>query len=126
VPPAGRHRASAGRQSHTRGDDYGMSAELISGTQIAEDIRQELKERIATLKAKGVTPGLVMVRVGEDPGSVSYVSGKSKASAELGISSETLVYPEGTGEGELLARISELNRDPRYHGILVQLPLPRQ
>lgn len=103
-----------------------MSAELISGTSIAESIRQELRERIANLKSKGVTPGLVMVRVGEDPASVSYVSGKSKTSAELGIRSETLVYPEGTGEGELLARIVELNRDPRYHGILVQLPLPKQ
>lgn len=103
-----------------------MSAELISGAGIAEAIRQELRERIASLKTKGVTPGLVMVRVGEDPGSVSYVSGKSKAGAELGILSETLVYPEGAGEGEILARIAELNREPRFHGILVQLPLPKQ
>jgi methylenetetrahydrofolate dehydrogenase (NADP+) / methenyltetrahydrofolate cyclohydrolase len=102
-----------------------MTAELISGTRIAEDIRQELRERIAHLKSKGVTPGLVMVRVGEDPGSVSYVSGKSKTSAELGIDSETIVYPESAGEGELLARIADLNRDSRFHGILVQLPLPR-
>ncbi len=103
-----------------------MPAELISGTSIAEAIRQELRDRIANLKSRGVTPGLVMVRVGEDPGSVSYVSGKSQASAELGIASETLVYPEATGEGEILARIAELNREPRFHGILVQLPLPKQ
>lgn len=103
-----------------------MPAELISGTRIAEDIRGELRERVADLKSKGVTPGLVMVRVGEDPASVSYVAGKSKAGAELGIESETLVYPEGTPEEELLARIAGLNRDPRFHGILVQLPLPKQ
>src|SRR5512136_298707 len=102
-----------------------MAAELISGTKIAEDIRRELSGRIAQLKAKGVTPGLVMVRVGEDPASVSYVSGKSKTSAELGIYSETLVYPETAGEKELLARIAELNGNLRFHGILVQLPLPK-
>jgi len=102
-----------------------MSAELISGTKIAEEIRHELAGRIAQLKAKGVTPGLVMVRVGEDPASVSYVSGKSKTSAELGIYSETLVYPENAGEKELLARIAELNSNLRFHGILVQLPLPK-
>jgi len=102
-----------------------MSAELISGTKIAEDIRQELAGRIAQLKAKGVTPGLVMVRVGEDPASVSYVSGKSKTSAELGIYSETIVYPENAGEKELLARIAELNGNLMFHGILVQLPLPK-
>ena len=102
-----------------------MAAELISGIKIAEDIRQELKSKIADLKTKGVTPGLVMVRVGEDPASVSYVSGKSKTSAELGIYSETIVYPENASEQELLAKIAELNSDSRFHGILVQLPLPK-
>ena len=108
-----------------RGDKSRMSAELISGTRIAEDIRQELAGRIGQLKAKGVTPGLVMVRVGEDPASVSYVSGKSKTSAELGIYSETLVYPDNASEKELLSRIAELNSNLRFHGILVQLPLPK-
>jgi methylenetetrahydrofolate dehydrogenase (NADP+)/methenyltetrahydrofolate cyclohydrolase len=102
-----------------------MSAELISGTKIAEDIRQELKGRIEQLKTKGITPGLVMVRVGEDPASVSYVSGKSKTSAELGIYSETIVYPENASEKDLLAKVADLNKDPRFHGILVQLPLPK-
>jgi methylenetetrahydrofolate dehydrogenase (NADP+)/methenyltetrahydrofolate cyclohydrolase len=66
-----------------------------------------------------------MVRVGEDPASVSYVSGKSKASEELGIYSETIVLPEDAGEEEVLAKVEQLNNDPRFHGILVQLPLPK-
>ena len=102
-----------------------MPAELISGTKIAEEIRGELKDKVAELKTKGVTPGLVMVRVGEDPASVSYVSGKTKASEELGIHSETIVFPEQTTEKELLEKVEALNRDPKFHGILVQLPLPK-
>jgi len=66
-----------------------------------------------------------MVRVGEDPASVSYVRGKSKASEELGIYSETIVYPEDATEKEVLAKVKELNKDPKFHGILVQLPLPK-
>lgn len=103
-----------------------MEAEIISGTEIAAEIRGELKEEVKELKERrGVTPGLVMVRVGEDPASVSYVSGKSKASEELGIYSETIVLPEDAGEEEVLAKVEELNNDPRFHGILVQLPLPK-
>jgi methylenetetrahydrofolate dehydrogenase (NADP+)/methenyltetrahydrofolate cyclohydrolase len=67
-----------------------------------------------------------MVRGGEDPASVSYVRGKSKASDELGIYSETIVFPEDTKEEEVLAKVEELNKDPKFHGILVQLPLPKQ
>jgi len=103
-----------------------MAAEIISGTKVAEEIRAELKQQVAELKAKtGITPGLVIVRVGEDPASVSYVSGKTKASEELGIYSETIVYPEDATEEQLLAKIEELNKDPKFHGILVQLPLPK-
>ena len=102
-----------------------MAAEIISGTKIAEEIRAELAQKVKELKKKGITPGLVIVRVGEDPASVSYVSGKTKASEELGIYSETTVYPENTTEKQLLARIKELNNDPKFHGILVQLPLPK-
>ena len=103
-----------------------MAAEIISGTKIAEEIRAELKEQVVELKAKkGITPGLALVRVGEDPASVSYVSGKTKASEELGIYSETILYPEDATEDELLAKIDELNKDPKFHGILVQLPLPK-
>ena len=102
-----------------------MTAEIISGKEIAGKIREELKERVRKLEEKGITPGLVMVRVGEDPASVSYVSGKSKASEQLGIYSETVLFPEQTGQEELLAKVEELNGDPKFHGILVQLPLPK-
>jgi methylenetetrahydrofolate dehydrogenase (NADP+)/methenyltetrahydrofolate cyclohydrolase len=102
-----------------------MPAELISGTKVAEEIREELKVKVAELKKKGITPGLVIVRVGEDPASVSYVAGKSKASEEIGIYSETIVFPESATEKELLAKVEHLNKDPKFHGILVQLPLPK-
>ena len=102
-----------------------MTADIISGTKIAAEIRGELKVRVAGLKSKGIVPGLAMVRVGEDPASVSYVRGKSKASEELGIYSETIVLPESSTGKQLLAKIKELNRDKKFHGILVQLPLPK-
>jgi len=103
-----------------------MPADIISGTQVAEEIRGELKKQVDELKQKrGITPKLVMIRVGEDPASVSYVSGKSKASEELGIVSDTIVYPEDTKEEVLLSKIEELNKDPLVDGILVQLPLPK-
>jgi methylenetetrahydrofolate dehydrogenase (NADP+)/methenyltetrahydrofolate cyclohydrolase len=102
-----------------------MTAKIISGTEVAEEIRAELKKQVEELKKKGVTPKLVMIRVGEDPASVSYVSGKSKASEELGIASDTIVYPENTKEEVLLSKIEELNKDPLVDGILVQLPLPK-
>ncbi|MEA1959343.1 MAG: tetrahydrofolate dehydrogenase/cyclohydrolase catalytic domain-containing protein [Chloroflexota bacterium] len=100
-----------------------MTADIISGIKIAAEIRGELKLKVKELKARGIVPGLVMVRVGEDPASVSYVRGKSKVSEELGIYSETIVYPENATEEQLLAKVSELNDDPKFHGILVQLPL---
>lgn len=102
-----------------------MPAEIISGTKVAEEIRAELKEKVKELKGKGITPGLVMVRVGEDPASVSYVTAKSKASEELGIYSETIVYPQDTKEEVVLTKVAELNKAPRFNGILVQLPLPK-
>ncbi len=104
-----------------------MTAEIISGTQVAADIRAELKEKVAKLKADtGVVPGLVIIRVGEDPASVSYVKGKEKACDEIGIHQETIVYPEDIDEKTVLDKLVELNNDPKYHGILVQLPLPKQ
>ncbi|MCL0050931.1 bifunctional 5,10-methylene-tetrahydrofolate dehydrogenase/5,10-methylene-tetrahydrofolate cyclohydrolase [Dehalococcoidia bacterium] len=103
-----------------------MPAEIISGNKVAASIREELKEKVTEIKAKkGITPGLAMVRVGEDPASVSYVSAKSKASEQLGIHSQTIVYPIDATEAEVLAKVEELNRDPKFHGILVQLPLPK-
>ena len=102
-----------------------MTAKIISGTEISAQIREELKEKVKELKEKGVTPGLVMVRVGEDPASVSYVKGKSKATEELDIYSETIVFPEDATEEDVLDKVQELNKDPKFHGILVQLPLPK-
>ena len=102
-----------------------MSAKIISGAEIAEQIRQELRKDIASLKEKGVTPGLAVVLVGEDPASQSCVRKKGKACEELGLLSQTIVKPADTSEEELLALIDSLNADPRIHGILVQLPLPK-
>ena len=102
-----------------------MTAKIISGTEVAKEIRAELTERTSKLKARGVTPGLVMIRVGEDPASVSYVSGKTKAAEEIGVWSETIVLPEDAPEKELLSKVEEMNRAEHVDGILVQLPLPK-
>jgi methylenetetrahydrofolate dehydrogenase (NADP+) / methenyltetrahydrofolate cyclohydrolase len=98
---------------------------LIDGRAIAAQIVRELAPRVADLKKRGIAPGLVFVRVGEDPASKVYVGRKEKACAELGIFSETRVLPETTTESGLLALITELNADRRLHGILVQAPLPK-
>jgi methylenetetrahydrofolate dehydrogenase (NADP+)/methenyltetrahydrofolate cyclohydrolase len=97
---------------------------LIDGRAIASRIENELKERISALKNRGIQPGLAFVRVGEDPASKVYVGRKEKTSGELGIFSETHVLKETTREAELLQLLDRLNRDDRYHGILVQAPLP--
>ena len=102
-----------------------MAAKIISGTQVAEEIRVELKQRVTKLKEQGVTPGLVMIRVGEDPASISYVTGKEKAADEIGVWSETTVLPESATEQELLAKVEEANKAEHVDGILVQLPLPK-
>jgi len=98
---------------------------LIDGRLVAAQIQNELTQRLAVLRARGVQPGLAFVRVGEDPASKVYVGRKEKACAELGIFSETHILPEATGERELLARLATLNADARLHGILVQAPLPK-
>ena len=102
-----------------------MSGNLIDGRAIAEQIHAETTQRVAALKARGIQPSLMFVRVGEDPASKVYVGMKEKTSARLGISSETKVLPETTTEAELLALIEKLNADPKVHGILVQAPLPK-
>lgn len=101
-----------------------MAATVISGKVLSQELRQALAAPLAALASRGVRPGLTVVLVGEDPASVSYVTGKEKASAELGMKSETLRLPVHTSEEELLALIARLNGDPSVHGILVQLPLP--
>ncbi|HWH68872.1 MAG TPA: tetrahydrofolate dehydrogenase/cyclohydrolase catalytic domain-containing protein [Candidatus Sulfotelmatobacter sp.] len=100
------------------------AANLIDGRAIARQLQDELAQRIAGLKARGIQPGLAFVRVGEDPASKVYVGRKEKTCAELAIASETHVLPEATTEAELLALLRRLNADPRLHGILVQAPLP--
>jgi len=102
-----------------------MTAKIISGNEVAKEIRAELKERVSKLKKQGVTPGLVMIRVGEDPASVSYVSGKEKAAEEIGVWSQTIVLPEVASEEELLSKVEEMNKAEHVDGILVQLPLPK-
>ncbi|MBA4148381.1 MAG: bifunctional 5,10-methylenetetrahydrofolate dehydrogenase/5,10-methenyltetrahydrofolate cyclohydrolase [Verrucomicrobia bacterium] len=98
---------------------------LIDGRAIAEQIHGETAQRVAALKARGIQPGLMFVRVGEDPASKVYVGMKEKTSARLGIHSQTTVLPETTTENELLALIEQLNADNNVHGILVQAPLPK-
>jgi methylenetetrahydrofolate dehydrogenase (NADP+)/methenyltetrahydrofolate cyclohydrolase len=102
-----------------------MTAKIISGNEVAKEIRAELTERVSKLKEQGVTPGIVMIRVGEDPASVSYVSGKEKAAEEIGVWSQTIVLPEGASEEELLSKVEEMNKAEHVDGILVQLPLPK-
>jgi methylenetetrahydrofolate dehydrogenase (NADP+)/methenyltetrahydrofolate cyclohydrolase len=103
-----------------------MTAQLIKGAEVAAQIREELKKEIADLKAKhNVVPGLVTVLVGADPASQVYVGAKEKTSKELGIYSERYDLPEKTSQEELLKLIDKLNKDPKIHGILVQLPLPK-
>ncbi|MFH0942382.1 MAG: bifunctional methylenetetrahydrofolate dehydrogenase/methenyltetrahydrofolate cyclohydrolase FolD [Chloroflexota bacterium] len=103
-----------------------MTAQLISGTEIAKHIREELVREIAELKARHrVVPGLATVLVGSDPASQVYVGQKEKTSKELGIYSQRFDLPASTTQGELLALVEKLNQDPRINGILVQLPLPK-
>ncbi len=102
-----------------------MTAQIISGRDIAAEIRAELKGEVEALRnERGVTPGLATVLVGEDPASQMYVGMKNKAAAEMGIHSRQLTLPAETPEAELLGVVAGLNADPEVHGILVQLPLP--
>ncbi|HUX11975.1 MAG TPA: tetrahydrofolate dehydrogenase/cyclohydrolase catalytic domain-containing protein [Spirochaetia bacterium] len=101
-----------------------MSARVIEGKAIAATLRQALEARIERLEKKGLVPGLAVVLVGEDPASISYVTGKGHACEELGMHSEEHRLPESVTETELLALVGRLNADPAIHGILVQLPLP--
>lgn len=102
-----------------------MSAKIIDGKAIAAQVRGEVAEKVSELKAKGITPCLAVILVGENPASVSYVTGKQKALAEVGMLDRSLHLPESTTEEELLKIIDDLNKDSTVHGILVQLPLPK-
>lgn len=103
-----------------------MSAKIISGTEVAKAIREELKEEVAALKEKhNIVPGLVTILVGEDPASQSYVSAKNKTAHALGIHSEQVTLAADTSEQELLDLVEKYNKDDKINGILVQLPLPK-
>ena len=99
---------------------------IIDGRAIAEKVYVDLRREITRLKSKGITPGLAVVLVGDDPASRAYVRSKDKMSRELGLHSVKLELPASTKQSELLTRVEELNRDPGVHGILVQSPPPKE
>ena len=101
------------------------NAKLIDGTAIGREMRGELAAEITALKARGVTPGLAVVLVGDNPASQVYVRMKGRACGEAGLHHETIRLPKETSEAELLALIDRLNADPKVHGMLIQLPLPK-
>ena len=101
-----------------------MSARILDGESFASQIHRETAGRVAVLASRGIIPGLLFIRVGEDPASRAYVSRKEARAKEVGISSRTLVFPESTPLPVLLKEIDVLNADPKVHGILIQSPLP--
>ena len=102
-----------------------MSAIIIDGKQVAADIRAEVAQKVVELKKNGKNACLAVILVGENPASVSYVTGKQKALAEVGMQDRSVHLPENTTEEDLLKLIEQLNNDDKVHGILVQLPLPK-
>ncbi|MBS3919175.1 MAG: bifunctional 5,10-methylene-tetrahydrofolate dehydrogenase/5,10-methylene-tetrahydrofolate cyclohydrolase [Deltaproteobacteria bacterium] len=103
-----------------------MTAKLINGNEVAQQIREELKQEVTQIKEKyNVTPGLVTILVGENPASISYVTAKQKTSKDLGFYSIQDNQPQDITEEQLLNLIDKYNKDPKIHGILVQLPLPK-
>jgi methylenetetrahydrofolate dehydrogenase (NADP+)/methenyltetrahydrofolate cyclohydrolase len=105
--------------------DAPTEATLIDGTAIGKLVREDVAREVARLKALGITPGLSVVLVGEDPASTVYVRSKGKACEEAGMRGETIRLPADTSEAQLLEQVDALNNDSRVHGILVQMPLPK-
>ena len=103
-----------------------MSAQIINGKQVSQNIKEKIKKEVEELKNKGIVPGLAVVIVGNNPASRVYVNSKKKACEELGMYSVEYALKEETTEEELLELISKLNCDDKINGILVQLPLPNQ
>jgi len=103
-----------------------MPAQIISGKEVAERIRQELAPRVEKLKEKGVVPGLAAILVGEDPAAQSYLRGIAKGCEKVGIFTETISLPQDATQEKVEAKIEELNKDAKFHGIIVQRPLPQQ
>ncbi|MBW7901020.1 MAG: bifunctional methylenetetrahydrofolate dehydrogenase/methenyltetrahydrofolate cyclohydrolase FolD [Rhodocyclaceae bacterium] len=102
-----------------------MTATILDGNALAQKLRADFKTRAEALAAKGARPGLAVILVGEDPASAVYVRNKVAACEKASFHSEKIVYPADVAQDAVLAKIAELNADPRIHGILVQLPLPR-
>ncbi|AMA72519.1 MULTISPECIES: bifunctional methylenetetrahydrofolate dehydrogenase/methenyltetrahydrofolate cyclohydrolase FolD [Aneurinibacillus] len=102
-----------------------MSAQIISGKEVAAEIRAALREEVTQLKEQGIHPGLAVILIGDDPASHSYVKGKEKACQEIGIYSEVIRREASITQEELLKMIEGYNKNPNIHGILVQLPLPK-
>jgi methylenetetrahydrofolate dehydrogenase (NADP+)/methenyltetrahydrofolate cyclohydrolase len=102
-----------------------MSARIIDGVAIGKVIRAEVATEVAKLREQGITPGLAVVLVGENPASQVYVRAKGRACEEAGMKSITVTLPVETSEADLLATVDRLNEDPEVHGMLVQLPLPK-
>jgi methylenetetrahydrofolate dehydrogenase (NADP+) / methenyltetrahydrofolate cyclohydrolase len=102
-----------------------MTAQIIDGKSIAEGVRAEVASRAKALHERGVTPGIALVVVGENPSSLSYVRSKGNTAEQAGLFSETLHLPDTIAQDDLIERVQELNADERFHGILVQLPLPK-
>ena len=104
-----------------------MTAKILDGKALAEEIRGEVATGVAEMQQKhGVTPGLAAVLVGDDPASAIYVRNKRRACEEVGMVSDTFLMPADSTNEQVLARVQALNEDPRFHGILVQLPMPPQ
>ena len=98
---------------------------ILSGKEVSEAVYDNLQPRIAKLKNKGITPGLAVILVGDDPASQVYVRSKGRKFNKLDLFSETIVLPSDINENSLISKIHELNNDSRFHGILIQLPLPK-
>ena len=101
-----------------------MTAKIISGREVAENILQDLKKRVDALKKKNTTPKLVVVLVGDMKASASYVAQKEKFAVKAGIDSKVLRFNSEISESEILNQIDEINKDDEIHGVIVQLPLP--
>ena len=103
-----------------------MPAEIIDGAAVADRVRADVAKAAAALLPRGIIPGLTVVLVGDDAASAVYVKAKEKACHEAGMHGETIRLPASTSQAELLAVVDRLNEDPKIHGILVQMPLPKQ
>jgi len=102
-----------------------MPVKIIDGRKIANEIQEELKQRVERLKQKGIIPGLAAILVGENPASLSYLRGIARGCEAVGIFTETFKLPEDITQEQLERKIEELNKGPKFHGIILQLPLPK-